>query len=257
MHRLSGEDAGFLYMDQPGQPMNTMAVAILRPDGPRITRDDLRQHLLARLDELPSFRWRVVRVPLRLHHPVCADDPSFDLDFHLRTEALTGDGGPEELDALFAAIAERHLDQRHPLWQVTLVDGVDGEGQAVILKYHHCLADGVAAFTTFARVFSDQVHPPIPGVEPFAPTRLPRRTELVVDALRDHLRSLRTLPALALRTRRRTALVRERQSHATVAVPDFKDQAPWCEFNDAFTPERAYVRASGPLAGVRRVKDLA
>ena len=257
MHRLSGEDAGFLYMDQPGQPMNTMAVAILRPGSPPLSLADVRQHLRARLDELPSFRWRVVRVPLRLHHPVCVDDPAFDLDFHLRTETLTGDGGPEQLDALFASIAERHLDQRHPLWQVTLVDGVGDGGQALILKYHHCLADGVAAYTTFARVFSSEVHPPLPGVAPFTPTRLPRRGELLADAVRDHFQSLRTLPELAMRTRRRTALVRARQARASVPVPDFKDQAPWCELNDAFTPGRAYVRAAVPLAGVRRVKDLA
>ena len=114
MRRLSGEDAGFLYMDLPGQPMNTMAVGVLAPNdqGP-VRLEDLRSHLEGRLPQLPSFRWRMVRVPLRLHHPVMVDDPDFDLDFHLRTATL--DDG-ERLDDRFACLAEKHLDRRHPLW---------------------------------------------------------------------------------------------------------------------------------------------
>ena len=58
MHRLSGEDAGFLSMEQPEQAMNTIAVGTLRgPSGaPGITIEDVRTHIAARLDQLPSFR---------------------------------------------------------------------------------------------------------------------------------------------------------------------------------------------------------
>lgn len=256
-HRLSGEDAGFLAMDLPGQPMNTMAVGTFRPVGRPVTRSDLRAHLEARLPQLPSFRWRIVRVPFGLHHPVGVDDPAFDLDFHLRTEHLGGAGGDADLEALFAAIAERHLDQRHPLWQATLVDGLADGRQALILKYHHCLADGVAAFTTFSRVFSDAERDPIPGVGPFAPGPLPTRRQLVADALRDHVAHLPDVLRLAARTRRRTAEAKARRDAAAVRVPDFSGAAPWCELNDAFTPGRAYVRAAIPLAGARRIKDRA
>lgn len=245
-------------MELPEQPMNTMAVAILdRHGGPRLTLDDVRRHLERRLPQLPSFRWRVVRVPLGLHHPVCVDDPDFDLDFHLRSAVLDGTGDDADLDALFARIAERHLDRRHPLWQVTLVDGLADDRQALILKYHHCLADGVAAFTTFSRVFSDAERDPLPGVGPFAPTRLPRRGRLVLDALRDHLAGLGQVPGLIGRTRRGTAALAARRKGARVEVPDFKGDAPWCELNDAFTVDRAYTRVALPLAGVKAIKDRA
>ena len=210
MMRLSGEDAGFLYMDLPGQPMNTMAVGVLAPtDGAPVTLDDLASHLEDRLDQLPSFRWRMVRVPLRLHHPVMVDDPDFDLAFHLRHERVAAPGDPAALNALFARIAERHLDQRHPLWQATLVDGLEGGRQAVILKYQHCLADGVAAYTIFSRVFSDEVRDPLPGAGPFAPAPLPGRVRLIGSALADHARALARLPRLAATTR---------QTHATTRV---------------------------------------
>ena len=258
MHRLSGEDAGFLYMDLPSQPMNTMAVGILAPaDGAPVTLHDLRRHLEARLPQLPSFRWRIVAVPLRLHHPVAVDDPDFDLDFHLRTERVDAPGGPAEVNALFAQIAERHLDRRHPLWQATLVDGLEGGRQALILKYHHCLADGVAAYTTFSRVFSDVTREPIPGVGPFTPEPLPGRLRLVAGALADHGRGAARLPRLATTTKRRTDAVKARRARAGVAVPDFSGEAPWCVLNDAFTPGRAYARAALPLAGLKHIKDAA
>lgn len=263
MHRLNGEDAGFLYMEGPEQPMNTMAVGFLTsptgPDGrPRpLTLPQLRAHLEARLDQLPSFRWRIVAVPLRLHHPVCVRDPAFDLDFHLRTATLAGPGTERELDALFSEVAERRLDRRHPLWQVTLVDGLTDGRQALIVKYHHCLADGVAALTTFSRVYSDQEFPPLPGTEPWKPEPLPGRLRLVADAVKDHLVASGRLPRLVARTRRGAAAVKARRATAPVDVPGFSGNAPASLLNDAFTVRRAYARAAVSLPEAKRIKDAA
>ncbi|WP_426574727.1 wax ester/triacylglycerol synthase family O-acyltransferase [Aquihabitans sp. McL0605] len=256
MHRLSGEDAGFLSMEQPEQAMNTIAIGTLRaPDGgaAALTIEDVRTHIADRLDQLPSFRWRIVPVPFGLHHPVCVRDPRFELDFHLR-EATLAPG--QTTDDLFALLAEKHLDRRHPLWQLTLVHGLPGGEQALILKYHHCLADGVAAFTTFSRVFSDAPTDPIPGEPiPWAPEPIPGRVALVVLALLDHLRSLLRIPGLAARTKRGLDAVKARRAQATVAVPEFSGAAPNGALNDAFTAPREYARAELPLAEVKRVKD--
>lgn len=257
MHRLSGEDAGFLAMEQAAQPLNTQAIALLG-DGPPLTRADVVDHLAARLDQLPSFRWRIVPVPLKLHHPVAVRDPDVDLDFHVRVARVAAPGGDAEVDALFASLAERRLDRRHPLWQVTLVDGLAGGRQALILKYHHCLADGVAALTTFSRVFSDAERAPIPGAPvPWAPEPLPGRLRLVADAVRDHLRSIPRLVRLARRTRRGTAAVKARKATAAVTVPGFSGEAPRTPFNDAFTIGRTYARVALPLDEVKRIKDVA
>jgi WS/DGAT/MGAT family acyltransferase len=246
-------------MEQPEQPMNTMAVGVLRqPDGgpTALTLDDVRAHLAGRLDQLPSFRWRVVPVPFGLHQPLCVRDPQFDLDFHLRQRTLDPD---ETLDDAFARLAEQRLDRRHPLWQVTLLHGVGPEGgQALVLKYHHALADGVAARTTFDRVFSDLPTEPIPGEDlPWQPEPIPRRIVLLVVALLLQLHALVRLPALALRARRSFAAAAARRARATVEVPDFAGAAPRCELNRAFTPERTYARVALPLAEAKRIKDAA
>ncbi|WP_181313026.1 wax ester/triacylglycerol synthase family O-acyltransferase [Nocardioides campestrisoli] len=275
MRRLSGEDAGFLYMEQPEQPMNSMALGVLEPSvlepSAALTLADLRAHLERRLDELPSFRWRILPVPLRLHHPVAVDDPDFDLDRHLRHVTLPPGATDADLEALFAEIAEEHLDRDRPLWQVVLVDGLDGGGdgarQAVIAKYHHCLADGVAAIFNFSRIFSDTDFSdtdfsdtgrgPGPAGTAYRPRRLPGPGRLVRDALLDHVRAWPRLPGLVLRTLRGVRAVRARRRTARVEVPGFDAQAPWTPLNDAFTVRRSYVRAELSLAGVKQVKDAA
>lgn len=262
MRRLSGEDAGFLAMEGPEQAMSTMAVGVLRsPEGgpTHLTLDQVRAHLDARLPQLPSFRWRVVPVPFGLHQPVVVRDPQFDLDFHVRQRTLA-EG--ETLDDAFARLAERPLDRRHPLWQVTLLHGVGADhGQALVLKYHHALADGVAARTIFDRVFSDLPTPPIPDDDqPWTPERLPGKVQLVVLALLLHLHALLRLPGLVLRSRRGVAAAKARRAQAEaagVAVPEFAGAAPRCELNRAFTPERTYARVAVPLAEAKRIKDVA
>lgn len=256
MHRLSGEDSGFLSMEQPEQAMNTIAVGILQPpdaETPPLTLADVRAHVARRLDQLPSFRWRIVPVPFGLHHPVAVRDPRFDLDDHLRQLTL---GPGQTIEEAFARLAEQHLDRRRPLWQLTLVHGLADGRQALILRYHHALADGVAALTTFERVFADHRTPPIPGASlPWTPEPIPGPLGLLLGALADRLRSLPRLPALLWRTRRGIAAVDARRAAAAVAVPAFSGAAPNSALNDAFTAPRTYRRAELPLAEVKAIKD--
>ncbi|WP_110180678.1 wax ester/triacylglycerol synthase family O-acyltransferase [Nocardioides solisilvae] len=260
IRRLNGEDAGFLHMERAEQPMNSMAVGVLEPapDGVALTLDDVRRHLASRLDDLPSFRWRILPVPGRLHHPVAVPDPDFDLDRHLRHVVLDDAGGATDadLEAFFARVAEEHLDRDQPLWQVVLVDGLEGGRQALVAKYHHCLADGVAAIHNFSRIFSDAELPPLPVPVPWAPTRLPSGGRLVAGALLDHLRALPRLPGLVGRTVRGVRAARARRRTADVQVPGFDAQAPWTPLNDAGTLPRRYVRAELSLAAAKRVKEV-
>lgn len=270
MHRLNGEDAGFLHMDMPGQPMNSMAIGVLTGEHADLTLDDVRAHVAGRLDELPSWRWRIVKVPFDLHHPVAVRDPDFDLSRHVHEVTISG--GDDELEQWFAELAEQHLDPDRPLWQVWLVhcpdgpdgpDGSEGPRQALVTKYHHALADGVGGVTTFARVYSDADFdplPPIPGHsgEPFRPERIPGPISLLAGALWAILVALvMVLPALLLRTRRQVKRLREVQASREVEVPKGSGEAPRTPLNDAFTSPRRYVRGALPLTGMKVIKDAA
>src|SRR5438132_14397713 len=98
MERLTGLDAGFLYMETPTLHMHTLKIAVIDPSGvPGGYRFDLVKEVLgARLDKLPPFRRRVVEVPFGLHHPVWIEDPDFDIDYHVRRVAVPAPGGRSE-----------------------------------------------------------------------------------------------------------------------------------------------------------------
>lgn len=87
------------------------------------------------------LRQRVVDPVVPTAAPTWADDPTFDLGYHLRRERVSG---REEMLAQAAQIALRPFDRSRPLWEAVLFEGPlgeGGEGAAYVLKIHHVLAD--------------------------------------------------------------------------------------------------------------------
>ena len=243
--------------------MNPVILAVLKPaetaDGTPspITMGYLRDHMARRLGELPAYRWRIERVPFGLNHHLYIEDPDFDLGYHLRHATLPAPGGAKELDAFICSVAELHLDRRHPLWQMTLVDGLDNGRQAVVLTYQHCMADGFAAITTFSRIFSGLDHEPLTPAEPWKPDRVPGKVRLLVEAVRDLGRTLPHLPPLAVRTVRNFLAVRALRREAPVTAPRPYIDTPVCSINNSYVRGRVYTRVSLPLSDVRAVKAAA
>ena len=267
MRRLSGQDGGFLVLELPEQPMQTIVLALLRPgpEGP-VQVVGVQRHLAARLHELPAFRWRVVPVPLGLSHPLFVEDPDFDLARHVRHAVLPEPGGEGELDALCARLAEQRLDRGRPLWQMTLVDGLAGGRQAIVLEIHHALMDGFATLATLARIFSagepgagpdgdPASHPAGQPGDAWRSDRVPGSVRLVAGAVGHQARVLVRLPGLVATTRRGAAAVRQRRSQAAVRAPDAGVDTPLSAINRGFTAERRYSRTWLPLEEVRRVKE--
>ena len=106
-----------------------------------INRIDL---VSSRLVLAPIFRRRLVEVPLRLGHPYWVDDPTFDIQHHIRRSALPSPGGIEELAQFVGDVCSRQLDRTKPLWEMYIVEGLAGGRIAVVTKIHHCTIDGVS-----------------------------------------------------------------------------------------------------------------
>jgi WS/DGAT/MGAT family acyltransferase len=87
------------------------------------------------------LRQHVVEPVVPTAAPTWADDPTFDLAYHLRRERVSS---REEMLAAAAQVALRPFDRSRPLWEAVLFEGVDGDGgagAAYVLKIHHALAD--------------------------------------------------------------------------------------------------------------------
>ena len=135
--RMSGVDHAWLRMDSPRNLMMIVGVWIL---GAPLGAAELGERLRTRLLGFDRFRQRVEPDATGASW---VDDDDFRLERHLRTLRLPAPGGEEELRALVGRLASRPLDLRHPLWQFHLVEGYQG-GTALVLRIHHCIADGVA-----------------------------------------------------------------------------------------------------------------
>jgi diacylglycerol O-acyltransferase len=107
--------------------------------------EELIAHVQNRLDLVPRFRQRIVKVPLGIENPVWADDPDFDVRRHVRNIAIPRPGRLDQLRDLIGRIMSEPLDMEHPLWQLYLIDGLRGGRHAYLSKTHHALVDGVAA----------------------------------------------------------------------------------------------------------------
>jgi diacylglycerol O-acyltransferase len=141
--RLSASDMSSLLAERGPIHVNVGATLILEGDPPAL--EELLAHVESRLALVPRFRQRVQATPLQITNPVWADDPGFDLEWHVRHLALPRPGSTDQLRELVGRVMSTPLDLERPLWQLYLVEGLEGGRHAYISKTHHALVDGVSA----------------------------------------------------------------------------------------------------------------
>jgi WS/DGAT/MGAT family acyltransferase len=109
------------------------------------------------------------------------DDPGFDLDRHLLQVRLPRPGGDAELRAYLETQVVRPLDPKHPLWQLHLLEGYRGGG-AVLARFHHALADGIALTHLLLSMTDDTPDGDLDVLAAIAPT--PHQDGLLATAAR-------------------------------------------------------------------------
>lgn len=166
-HAMPNADAAWLHMDRP---TNRMVInSVLWFDEP-LDPDALRTVLQERIvDRFPSFRRRAVEHGA-LGGADWVDDPGFDLDLHVHHVALPAPGDRSALQELVGDLASTPLSRDKPLWDAYLVDGY-GDGSALVLRMHHCIADGIALARVMLSITDDAAVPAAgrPGAEVHVP----------------------------------------------------------------------------------------
>src|SRR5690349_15784483 len=142
--RLSPLDVSFLYMETPTTAMHVGGVATFEPPpSEALDYDHLVDLISRRIALVPRYRQKVRFIPGRLANPVWVDDEDFDVTYHVRRSALPTPGSDEQLAELVARLQSRTLDRRHPLWELVVVEGLEGGRIAIVTKVHQALVDGV------------------------------------------------------------------------------------------------------------------
>lgn len=171
--KMSTVDTAWLRMDSESNLMMIVGVSML---GKPVSVAGLKQALEARFLVHRRFRSRVVTDLAGSWW----QEQEVDLDDHVVHTALPAPDGHASnkaaLQQLVGQLSQQRLDADKPLWQMHLVDncrGADGKlRQALIIRIHHCIADGVALVGVFMSMFD-----PAPHAAPARAQRAPAAAE--------------------------------------------------------------------------------
>lgn len=134
---MSKVDTAWLRMERPTNLMMITGVLMFED---RLDLKAFRKLIADRFLAFKRFRQKAVDTASAAYWET---DQDFDLDWHIRLTALPGAAGKPELERLVSQLASSPLDHSKPLWQFHVVDNYRG-GSAVIVRIHHCYADGIA-----------------------------------------------------------------------------------------------------------------
>ena len=179
---MRDSDAFSWYMEKDPLLRSTV-VSVMIIDG-SLDFDLLMERLERSTRQSPGFRHRVVMPPLRLATPRWVVDPDFDLDWHVRRfEAAP----PKTLQTVLEFARKTGmagLDKDRPLWEFTVIEGLQGGQTAVVTKLHHSLTDGVGGMDVARLLYDTEPDPGDLGPMPEAPVAEHLGTvDLTKDAL--------------------------------------------------------------------------
>ncbi len=157
--RLSSADAAWLHMDRPTNLMviNSLLLLERQLDHARLL-GVVRRGLLARY---PRFHQLVVE---HMRGPAWEDDPAFELGRHVHRVGLPAPGDEAALRELVGDLMATPLDHSKPLWDMYAIDGY-GDGGALLVRMHHCIADGIALARVMLSLTDSAPHPRRGGAE--------------------------------------------------------------------------------------------
>jgi WS/DGAT/MGAT family acyltransferase len=259
LDRLTAIDASFLAQEGANSHMHIGGLVLC--EGPAPQYEEMLDHIRSRLHLVPRYRQKLTQPPLETGRPLWIDDPSFNLEYHVRQTALPAPGTEEQLLRLVGRLMSQQLDRSKPLWEMWIVEGFDGGGFAVISKTHHALIDGISGVDLATVMFdltpvpADVPHPD----EPWQAHPEPSGAELVAGGAVGLARSVvggafRVAGALA-RPQAALHAVSEAAEGVGEVVWAGLNPAPPTPLNVAIGPHRRYAVVRHRLEDFKFVKN--
>jgi diacylglycerol O-acyltransferase len=230
-------------------------------EGPPPSMDEFLEQIRRRLHLVPRYRHKLAFTALDSGRPVWVDDPSFNLEYHIRHTALPSPGGWEQLCGLTARIFSQQLDRSKPLWEMWLIEGLENDRFALITKTHHALVDGIAG-VDLATVLFDLSPDPPPirhSGRAWQPHPEPGTAELVASGLRGAVRAGFALAegAIDALAHPEHALARAREAAEGIGeiVWAGLNPAPETPLNVPIGPHRRFFGIGSQLDDFKTVKN--
>lgn len=261
--RLSTLDRTFLDLEYPETHMHVAGVMIFEAEPLQtalggIDIATIRRYVESRLPLMPRYRQKIARIPIE-NHPVWIDDARFNIDYHVRHTALPRPGDDDALKRLAGRVVSQQLDRGKPLWELWIVEGLEGGRFAAITKSHHCMIDGISAVDLATVLLSAAPVTEFPDPEPWTPEPPPSGAQLLADEAGRRMASPFELGKAAFDALQNpaelVANVAEQVSAVTETLGAGLSPASDTPFNCAIGPHRRFEWTGFDLAGVKRVKS--
>jgi WS/DGAT/MGAT family acyltransferase len=263
--RLTALDATFLDVEDHNAHMHVGAVALfdaaplLGPDG-LVDLDRIGRVIEVGLHRIPRYQQRLASIPL-FGYPVWVDDPHFNLHYHLRHVRLPAPGSERLLKRLAGRIMSQQLDRGKPLWELWVVEGVEGNRIALITKVHHCMVDGVGSveLTNVLMRATPEIEAKLDHPREWLPRPIPKPAELFLgEVARRGAEPLAALDAVtrALSSpRRAVADVRDAVLGIAEALGAGLRQASPTPLNPDIGPHRRFDWLTTDLATIQAIRS--
>jgi WS/DGAT/MGAT family acyltransferase len=259
LDRLTPVDASFLHQEGPVSHMHIGGLTLV--EGPPPTMDEFLEQIRRRLHLVPRYRHKLAHTAIDSGRPVWIDEPSFNLDYHVRHTALPAPGRWEQLQDLTARIFSQQLDRSKPLWEMWLIEGLEANRFALITKTHHSLIDGIAGVDLATVLFDLSPDPPpiASSGRPWRPHPEPGQAQLLASGLLGAVRTGFTLAEGAVdalaHPDRALARAREAAEGLGELVWAGLNPAPETPLNVPIGPHRRFVAVERRLEDFKEIKN--
>jgi diacylglycerol O-acyltransferase len=152
MEHLTALDASFLEAEDSDPHVNLAIAGVSIVAGPVPRYEELVAAFAERVAEIPRCTQVLHTHPLDLGSPEWVGDPHFDISHHVHRAALPEPGDDAELFHMIASVMQHRLDRERPLWECWIIEGLTDNRWAILMKLHHCIADGIATTQMLAKL---------------------------------------------------------------------------------------------------------
>ncbi len=231
-------------------------------EGPPPTMEEFLEQIRRRLHVVPRYRHKLAYTAIDSGRPVWIDDPSFNLEYHVRHTALPPPGTWEQLEELTARIFSQQLDRSKPLWEMWLIEGLEEDRFALITKTHHSLIDGIAGVDLATVLFDLSPEAPVlpNSGRPWHPHEEPGTAHLLATGLQGALRTGLTLAEGAIEALAHPERALGKAREAAEGVGEILwaglNPAPETPLNVPIGPHRRFVGVTSQLADLKLVKNV-
>ncbi len=258
MDRLTSFDTSFLANERSAAHMTIGAVLICDGDAP--SHDDFLAQIRSRLHFLPRLRQKLAVPPLQMGRPFWVDDTDFDLNYHVRRHRLPAPGTEEQYQELIGRALSPPLNRSRPLWELWLVEGLEGDRFGLIYKTHHAMADGISAVDIATLLFDVKpVREPSRDEIAWEPSPTPSPARMAGQGARGFgttmIRMVRWLGRAMRRPRRAAKRAFDGAAGIKEVAWALTAPAPNMPFNVKIGPSRSFHWARCDLDDFKQIKN--